>query len=412
MHRKVWALISVVCALTGCGAEDSGSGTSITVQPGDPVDLDGDGQPDGFAIDTNGDGKADGVDTDGDGDVDAPLPSGDDSSGGGNMSTTAGDTAGTAGMSTGGTSQGGDNNCEELTARAMPTTPDMLIVLDRSGSMKRGDVNRWDPSVSAVKSITSSLDTKIRFGMMLFPKACDPTDFQCTIGMLGNACEPGELEVPVDIGTSGAIGGLLDMSAPGGGTPTGATLQAAQAILDAQVAGPDEVVTPKFILLVTDGQPTCPNGDGSVDATAQELEDDKNLTVQAIDSLLASGAKTYVIGYDAASDPALASALTEFAQHGGTTDYRAVEDEQSLLTEFQKIAGEVVSCSYQLDTAPPDPSYVLVTLDGKQLNLDQPDGWSINGKAVTLEGQACKTLQDGKDHTLNVQVKCDVVPII
>jgi len=407
MHRRVCALSLVVCALTGCGVEESDKGTSLTVRPGAAVDLDGDGQPEGFAVDTNGDGKADGVDTDGDGDVDEPLPTGG-SSGGGMNATTAGDTAGSAGMSTGGASQGGGDNCEELTARAMPTTPDMLIVLDRSGSMKRGGINRWDPSVRAVKSITSSLDSKIRFGMMLFPKPCGFDDPACFL----DACAPGELEVPVAVGTSGAIRALLDMTQPTGGTPTGATLDAARMILDAQAAGPDEVVTPKFILLVTDGQPTCPSGEGSIDATQQELEADKQLTVQAIDALRATGAKTYVIGYDAASDQALASALTEFAQHGGTTDYRPVEDEASLLTEFQRIAGEVVSCSYQLDMEPTDPSYVLVTLDGTQLNLNKPDGWSINSRTVTVEGQACKTLQDGKDHVLNVQVKCDVVPII
>ena len=410
MRSKVWALSFIAGATfvvgPGCGAEDTDSGTSLTAKPGDAVDLDGDGVIDGFAVDEDGDGIADGVDTNNDGKVDAPLPgAGGDNAGNGGANGVAN---GTTPANNGGTSAGNPENCEELVARAMPTTPDMLIVLDRSRSMKDGNINRWDPSGSAVKAITSNLDDQIRFGLMLFPKPCAPTDVLCAL----QACTPGELEVPVDLGTSGAIASELDGTQPLGGTPTGATLQAAQAILDARVAGPDGAAAPKYILLVTDGQPTCPSAKGSGTATAAQLTADRQLTVSAIDALLKSGAKTYVIGYDAKSDAKLASALTEFAQRGGTGDYRAVEDEASLLTEFQKIAGEVVSCSYNLDTAPTDPSYVLVELDGKQLNLNQPDGWSISGTAVTVQGQACATLQDGKDHTLSVKVKCDVVPII
>ncbi len=411
MRHKVWALSCIAGALLGsglgCGADDDTGGTSLTVKPGEAVDLDGDGVIDGFAVDEDGDGIADGVDTDNDGKVDQPLPKpGGKDDGNSNGAANGGANAMANGVTppaNGGTSAGDPENCEELVARAMPTTPDMLIVLDRSGSMKDFRVNRWDPSVSAVKAITSSLDDQIRFGMMLFPKPA---------GLLGDACVPGELEVPIALSAGPAIATTLDGTQPGGGTPTGATLQAAQGILDGLMTSPDAAPSPKFILLVTDGQPTCPNGGGGRDATADELAQDKQLTIQAIDALLTSGAKTYVIGYDAKSDPNLAMSLTEFAQHGGTTDYRAVEDEASLLTEFQKIAGEVVSCSYTLDKEPANPSFVLVELDGKQLNLDQPDGWSIVGKVVTVQGQACATLQDGKDHTLSVKVKCESVPII
>ncbi len=414
MRHKILALSLFTSAGLGvglgCGADDTGAGTSLTISPGEAVDLDGDGANDGYAIDENGDGVADGVDTNNDGKVDAPLPS---SSGG---STGGGTTAGSTGAAPdAGDSNGGANpeNCEEFVARPMPTTPDMLIVLDRSGSMKDAKVNRWDPSVKAVKAITASLDSKIRFGMMLFPKPCKPTDLQCAINMLTNSCTPGELSVPIDLGTGAKIASDLDATQPGGGTPTGATLQAAQTILDMRVAGPDTLPAPKYVLLVTDGQPTCPNGGGGRAATPAQLAQDKQLTITAIESLFTKSAtKTYVIGYDAASDANLASALTEFAKAGKTDNYRAVEDEASLLAEFQKIAGEIVSCTYNLDTEPKNPGFVLVQLDGKQLNLNQTDGWSIVGTAVTVQGQACKTLQDGKDHTLSVKVKCDVVPII
>jgi hypothetical protein len=53
---------------------------------------------------------------------------------------------------------------------------------------------------------------------------------------------------------------------------------------------------------------------------------------------------------------------------------------------------------------------VLVKLDDKQLDLDVPDGWSIDGQNVTIQGAACTKLKDGAAHRLVVTVECDPVP--
>ena len=59
------------------------------------------------------------------------------------------------------------DQCDVVHLRTSPSTPDMLIVLDRSGSM--GDEGRWQPSVSAVRTIVMQLQSQIRFGLALFP---------------------------------------------------------------------------------------------------------------------------------------------------------------------------------------------------------------------------------------------------
>ncbi|XYI02252.1 hypothetical protein ACMHYB_21730 [Sorangium sp. So ce1128] len=86
-----------------------------------------------------------------------------------------------------------------------------------------------------------------------------------------------------------------------------------------------------------------------------------------------------------------------------------MQNESEIVAEFDKITGEVVSCSYTLDEEPKDPQYVEVTLDGEPLYLDQPDGWSISGKTVTVRGNACQKLQDGGDHALALRVLCEIV---
>jgi Mg-chelatase subunit ChlD len=300
-------------------------------------------------------------------------------------------------------SGGQDGVCEEFGLATSLGVPDMLIVLDRSGSMGRG-VDRWTPSVNAVGTLTSTFSDSVRFGLMLFPG--------------DDLCGTGDLLVPVELNSADAIARALSTEVPGGGTPTSATLEAAYQVLGAgEPLGPDATPTVKFVLLVTDGQPTCPSAGGSVDPQPNQTQEEHDLqlqqdherTLDAIDALADAGVRTYVVGYDAALDPLLVGALSEFAQHGGTGDYHPVQNEDELNAEFGKISGEVVSCTFSLDNQPDDPRYVLVTLDGVQLDLGDPNGWSIEGKSITVRGDACATLQNGGDHKLTAKVLCDVV---
>ena len=93
-------------------------------------------------------------------------------------------------------------------------------------------------------------------------------------------------------------------------------------------------------MLVTDGAPTCPDGKGT-ETTPSDIE----ATHTAIDALRDQHVRTYVIGYDTTGpgNEMLESVLDGFATRGGTGDHkhRPVEDEASLLNEFQKIASAI-----------------------------------------------------------------------
>ena len=45
--------------------------------------------------------------------------------------------------------------------------PNVMLVVDRSGSM--GTSGEWEPTVTAVSSVTAALETSVAFGLMLFP---------------------------------------------------------------------------------------------------------------------------------------------------------------------------------------------------------------------------------------------------
>ena len=307
----------------------------------------------------------------------------------------------------------GDGVCEVVQLVTNPQVPDMMIVLDRSGSMEDG--GRWEPSVSAVRKITTDLQARIRFGLALFPESEDFTwmtsstngGFTISVGG-GSSCAPGKVVVPIAPMNAGPIGMQLDMTQPNGGTPTSETLMKLVADYAEMEPAPDMQPHPKYVLLVTDGAPTCPNGRGEDTNDA-----DINASYAAIDALTERGVKTFVIGYDTATpgNEMLAQVLDGFAQRGGTGDqkHRPVEDEASLTSALESITATISSCSFSLDKAPERADYVLVTLDGKQLNLDDPNGWRMSDdRTVEIVGEACNTFKNGQ-HLLNAQVQCMVV---
>jgi uncharacterized protein YegL len=354
-------------------------------------------------------------------------------SGGG---TTGGSTSGPGGAITSVTVE--QKPCEKKVRSAGKTIPDFLIVLDRSGSMRpqtgvdcsktdlgtvitcgilgincadpmfmgttscggtNAATDRWTPAVAAVKSLTKMFEKTVNFGLVTFPG----------MGMAqgggggrnNQGCSAGDQRVPVAANTADAIAMALDATKPEGNTPTAATLDAVLKQIMSKKTSPDDVLPPQYVLLVTDGQPTC--GEGN--APHQQ-------TVAAIDALAKAGVKTYVIGYDASVNARLAQQLTEYAQHGGTNNFFAVQDGPSLVQQFTAITSVVAECSYQLDKKPDDPTYVKVELDGTALIQNAPDGWTITDTNVTIQGNACTTLRDGsRPHTLAVTVECVQQPL-
>jgi hypothetical protein len=355
--------------------------------------------------------------------------------GAGGGTTGAGGTGGTTGAggtlsgpgggatgATGGSSGGGV--CESNTVRTARVSPEMLIVLDRSLSMQQG--SRWTPSVSGLKAITSALQADVAFGLMAFPGTSggnapidcfalsDPQRMgECLalqdLGGSGMTCNAGSLNVPVGYNNAATIAQALDGMAPDGATPTAVTLQAARAELEKLVTGPDQLASPKYVLLVTDGAPNCT--DGSLGVSGQD-QAAVSASLAAIQAMAQSGIKTYVLGYDTQKDATLRSVLDQMARAGGTGDsaHRAIENESGLITAFQQITSTALACEFALEKPVIDKIYVRVVLDGRQLGVEDPNGWvlSPDRRKVRLQGGACTALS-GAGHILNVTVECEPV---
>ena len=142
---------------------------------------------------------------------------------------------------------------------------------------------------------------------------------------------------------------------------------------------------------------------GSIsNATQQQAAKD------AVTALTAAGIPTYVIGYQI--DANRQALMNELAQLGGTNMYHGVENAQGIVDAFRQITKDVVRCEFELGMAPPDPTFVRIEIDNKTIPFNDPNGWTLtNGTHVTLQGNACSALKDGKVHNLNAQIECNPI---
>src|SRR5688572_23388499 len=121
--------------------------------------------------------------------------------------------------------------------------PEVMIVLDRSGSMTASFDNgtRWSKVAEAVKSVVSSLQGQIGWGLTVYP-----TD---------NDCGPSS-SVDVQIATMNgpAVSTKIDSYSAGGNTPTSAAIKNATTYMGSRTSQ-----NPKYLLLTSDGEPNCGN---------------------------------------------------------------------------------------------------------------------------------------------------------
>lgn len=168
--------------------------------------------------------------------------------------------------------------------------PDMMILLDHSGSMGSlaGSSSKWSQAVSAVNGLVAAFDDEVRFGLMLFPAK-------------GTSCDAGNVDVPIGGNSANAIAAALSAAPVGGGTPIASSLAGVPAAFTAATSPGN-----KYVLLVTDGGETC-----SQDPVTQ------------VQTLLSAKIKTYVVGFGSAVSVAQLKAMATAGGTGAASYYQA-----------------------------------------------------------------------------------------
>jgi hypothetical protein len=328
--------------------------------------------------------------------------------------------------------------CGEAVIDIPISTPNMMLVVDKSGSMVAnkwdGDadpntdpVTRWFSLYQVVEFIATNFNASINLGMQLYPSLKAKTEYN------NNAClvemAP---EVPVAPENGAKVLGALPpasaMAQISGGTPSRLGLQAAINHLDGLNDG-----LPKFIAFITDGAANCsPEGAEPLDTQLLfETYDDQVLT--AVQDAVSKGIGVFVVGIDT---PNLISdakpdgnpdstnpfeKLNELAIAGGfpkndpNEQFYNAQNQIELQAALSAIAMQVLPCVIDLNPPPAFPDYVEVTVNGVlyQKPLAGPeecgsmDGWYYSTpeqNQITLCGAACSEFQmSGK---IDAKYKC------
>ncbi len=284
--------------------------------------------------------------------------------------------------------------CDEVSLAASPLT-NLLLVVDKSDSMN-------DPTAGAVPGRTKVMDIrdavgylldefegKIRFGWMAFPHQ--------------DKCDPGVVSVPLADDSAPLIRGLVDAFLAWGGTPTGQSLQNADQYLQ-------DTERDNFVLLVTDGMPTCPNGDGS-----NQNQADSDLALQAVESLYARGIDTFVVGLGEDLNSANPQLLNDMAVAGGrpradAVKYHPASSLDELKAIFDEVGKAIFSCTMSLEVIPEKPDWIWVYFDGVAVPRDgtQQNGFDYHEaeNQIVFYGPACESLQKGEVSTIEVKMGC------
>lgn len=286
---------------------------------------------------------------------------------------------------------------ENIGVVSLGDPPDLLVVLDRSGSMTSPPPTfppvfdtKWSIMRNALNQIALAKDMNIRFGLLEFP-----SDENCAADATP--------EVAIALHSHTAIASYFTGRSPGGNTPAHVALTSAKSYyqsIPVNTAG-------RYVLFATDGLPNCQGGDPDAASDAQ--------TVAAVSSLASAGIPTYVLGFGTFGLPV--GVLNDAAVAGGrarsgTTKFYEANNAADLDMALQAIAGGIIvpSCSYQLASAPPDPMNVTVTVNGTPVPRDPAhnNGWDYHPNAMTITffGSYCSTIQGGASTTVNFLYGC------
>jgi hypothetical protein len=338
---------------------------------------------------------------------------GDQATGDDTLPINSGDSGDTVAMTTG-------EACSPVTLTRKPVSPNVVLVLDKSGSMvsipgglwdhdadpMTPDVTRWSSLHQVVESIVTDFDDAINFGAHLFPGTAATSAYNA------DACQ---ISATIDIAVAADNGDAVLAGIPAetdtslrGGTPVAAGVTVALdhlKTLDADV--------PRAVILVTDGAANCAAGEPP---PAMFEDYDESLHALVDDAFSIDSIPTYVVGVGIADitsstakdgspdDVNTFDRLNQLALEGGKPrndpdqKFFNTDNQLMLAAALSEIAADALTCIIALDEPPLAPGQTVVVLGETTLahveDCASEDGWVFvhpDGPFDTLElcGAAC-----------------------
>jgi hypothetical protein len=284
---------------------------------------------------------------------------------------------------------------------------DLFVVLDRSASMKddsngddanpdAGRPSKWSQVIPALTSVIGSSDPSISWGLKTFPEDIAGSTAECQ-----DASVTGAIDVPVAPANAAQTAAVVaGVSPDGNGTPTGAAIGVAFDYL--QGLGTSDR---KYLLLATDGEPSCSGTAGNLDKSSSTAKSD---AVAAVEAAAKADVHTFVIGV--ATKSGATSTLNQLAAAGlepratssdSDPKFYLASTEDQLVTALRSIVAPIASsCVFDLTRPPPDPTNIAVKVGDIKAPQDpgHGQGWDYAGDSHTriqVYGSWCDDVKSG-----------------
>ena len=339
---------------------------------------------------------------------------------------------------------GKGGGCNDLSVETKEVTPTVLLLVDNSSSMFEPADKLWNPLYNVLMTkgtgIVDSLDEKVRFGFTSYRGSSMPNDPAC----------PNLFEVDYKLGNFDAIDTLYKKQTAEytqgtkWETPTGAAIKKAAEKLLAYKADPPG---PKYILLVTDGNPnTC---------VALDPQCGSDESIKAVQDAKAMGIGTFAVGigdviaanvgcqpewgrcgplhlqdlanagqglpvaappdqlkYQACTPTQmLAATYAGATETPGAAKFYTAANAMELETAIKGLLNAVVSCTYDMDAkVVGNAARGTVKVNDMAVTYNDPNGWKLedNKVQITLQGTACDSFKATPGSKLFVSFPCDV----
>lgn len=295
--------------------------------------------------------------------------------------------------------------CQDGDFTLEATTPEVMLVLDRSSSMANtfSAGTRWTNLVAALERALPAVNSQMALGLTLFPGAS--TGQECAA--------PTAPELLPAVGQVSDILSKLRVSRLIGGTPTAEALDVAARQLDS--------AHPRALVLATDGLPNCNPGLNpatcacslSACPTAYGCTDDAR-TLARLSAWTEAGIPTWVIGIG--NDVAGNALLDAMALAGGRPNATSPRYVQALSTEaldaaLAQLRDELTSCVFTASSVPDTAGTAVLSLDGVFVPYDASgvNGWSWSSQArgeLALRGDWCRKAIAATDPVVRLSVSC------
>jgi hypothetical protein len=309
-----------------------------------------------------------------------------------------------------------NGECAQVTFQTDRRPTEVLLLLDRSGSMVDHEISpgvtRWVGVVNGVKPAVTAVDSKVDWGMKTFPEST------------GNECLPSSVTPAIDVQiaplNAAAVNAAIDTTQPtGDGTPTGDAVMQAAAYLASRQNN-----NQKIILLATDGQPSCADLNS---ASPKDSTRARDWAVQQVTAAATAGFPTFVLGVlDPAPSSSTLDTLNRMARAGGrpagggtnplANAFYLATNTDELTQALGAITGSIASCEFPFDTAPPDPTNIAVKVNGQRVPEDPAlaEGWAYTDathRGVKVYGTWCAQIQALADNQIDFIFGCPGQPI-